>query len=79
MIQFFADFFQQIASFFSSVWQIVTYVFQELLQFFRTVGAGLKFVWSIITLVPPLYLGFGFALVLVLLIYLIIGRTAGGD
>lgn len=79
MIQFLSNFFEQIGQFFSSLWSILTYAFQELLQFFRTVGAGLRFVWSIITLVPPIYLGFGIALILVLIIYLIIGRTAGGD
>lgn len=79
MLDAIVSFFQQLGEFFTTVWNLVKFAFGELVQFFKMVGSALAFVWSIINIIPTIYLAFGVCLILVLIIYIIVGRTAGGD
>ena len=88
MLDAIVSFFQQLGEFFTTVWNLVKFAFGELVQFFKMVGSALSFIWSIINIIPTMrqayslptiYLAFGICLILVLIIYIIVGRTAGGD
>ena len=78
-MQIITDFFTSIGHFFSSFWDIVVYVFKELKALFILLKAGLQFWLDMLGTMPVVFLGFGVAMITVLLLYVIIGRTAGGD
>lgn len=79
MIDLLHSFFASIAEFFQTVWNFVSFIFGELIDFFRMVGSAVSFAFSIISFIPSIYLAFGIAMLLVLIIYIIVGRNAGGD
>lgn len=78
-MQVIIDFFTSIGEWFSNAWEIVKYVFQEIAEFFKMLKPGVDFFRSLLGSLPPIFLGFGIAMLLVLLLYVILGRTAGGD
>ena len=79
MIQLIQSFFESIGEFFSKIWDFIVMIWEELTQFFKILGPTIKFFQHMLTFLPGIYLGFGIALLVVLLLYIIIGRTAGGD
>lgn len=78
MIQFLQTFFQSIAEFFSKIWSFLTGIFDELAQFFRMLKPAMQFVLSLLKSLPAVYWLFGVAMILVLIVYLILGRESGG-
>lgn len=79
MLSTISTFFEGLASFFSRVWEIITFVFEELTQFFLIVKQSLVFFGKLIGSIPPVFTIFGIAMLVVLIVYVILGRTAGGD
>lgn len=79
MFEFLRNFADQIGQFFSKIWDILVFIFEELTQFFKLIKPAVNFFQTLLTSLPPVYLIFGIAILAVLIIYIIIGRTAGGD
>lgn len=79
MFEFFRNFADQIGQFFSKLWDIITFIFDELTQFFKMIKPAITFFQTLLTSLPPVFLGFGIAMLAVLIIYVVLGRTAGGD
>lgn len=79
MLQFLQDVFQQIAEFFTKVWDIITFIFDEITQFFKMIMPAVQFFVSLLVSLPPVFKVFGIAMISVLILYIILGRTAGGD
>lgn len=79
MFEFLRNFADQIGEFFSKLWEIITFIFDELTQFFKMIKPAITFFQTLLTSLPPVFLAFGIAMLAVLIIYVILGRTAGGD
>lgn len=79
MLEFLRSFFTSIGEFFSNIWNFLVFIWEEITQFFRMLSPALKFFQTLISTIHPLFLAFGLAMLVVLILYVIIGRTAGGD
>lgn len=79
MMQMIQSFFEAIGGFFTKVWDILTFVFNEITTFFKMLSPVLKFFQSLLSSIPPLFYAFGIAMLVVLILYVILGRNAGGD
>lgn len=79
MISFLQGFFQSIAEFFSNIWNILTFIFDEMTQFFLIVKQSIVFFHQVLGSLPTIFVVFGIAMLTVLIIYVVIGRNAGGD
>lgn len=79
MLQTITSFFESVGEFFTKVWDFLCFVFDEITQFFQILKPAIGFFQSLITNMHPVFLGFGTAMLVVLIIYTIIGRNAGGD
>ena len=79
MFELLRNFFVSVGDFFTKVWDILTFVFEEISQFFKMLSPALKFFQTLINTIHPLFLAFGLAMLVVLVLYIILGRTAGGD
>lgn len=79
MFDLIKSFFQSIGEFFSNIWEFLVFVWDELTQFFRMLKPAISFFQQLLSSIHPLFLAFGIAMLVVLLLYIIIGRTAGGD
>lgn len=79
MIDLIYSFFTSIGEFFSKIWDFITMIWEELTQFFKILSPALKFFQGLLSSLPPVFLAFGLAMLVVLVLYIIIGRTAGGD
>ena len=79
MIDLIRSFFVSVGEFFSNIWDALVFFFVELTQFFKMLSPALKFFQILLSTIHPIFLAFGVAMLVVLLIYIIIGRTAGGD
>lgn len=79
MVAFFTNFFTQIGDFFSKIWDFLVFIWEEITTFFKMISPALKFFTSMVTSLPPVFYFFGIAMLAVLILYVILGRTAGGD
>lgn len=79
MLQMIQSFFESIGEFFSRIWDFLTFVFNEITTFFKMLSPALKFFQSLLSSIPPLFYAFGIAMLIVLILYVILGRNAGGD
>lgn len=79
LLEFIQNVFQSIAEFFSKIWEILVFIFDELTQFFKMISPAIKFFQTLFTTLPPIFVVFGIAMLAVMIIYVILGRTAGGD
>lgn len=73
------DFFNSIGEFFNNVWDVIKYIFEQITEFFKMLKPGVDFFISLLSSLPPLFLGFGITMIIVLILYVVLGRTAGGD
>ena len=79
MVAFFESAFTAIGEFFTKVWDILVFIWDELTTFFRMIAPAIKFFTDMLQNLPSLFFYFGLAMLIVLVVYVIIGRTAGGD
>lgn len=79
MFDWIQNFLVSVGEFFSKIWQFLVFVWEELTQFFKILAPAVNFFSSLIRSIHPVFLAFGLAILVVLIVYIIIGRTAGGD
>lgn len=79
MFSFITELGQSIAEFFTNIWSFLTWVWDQITQFFKILAPALSFFQSLLSSIPPLFLAFAVAILVVLIIYIILGRNAGGD
>lgn len=79
MLQMIQSFFESIGEFFSKIWDFLVMIWEEITQFFKILAPALKFFQGLLSSLPPVFLAFGLAMLVVLILYVILGRTAGGD
>lgn len=79
MLEFLRSFFVSIGEFFSNIWSFLVFLWEEITQFFRILTPALIFFQNLISTIHPVFLSFGLAILVVLILYVIIGRNAGGD
>lgn len=79
MFQWLQDIFIRISDFFSAIWDFVQLAVSKIIELFSVVAKALNFGYEILRSLPSFYLIFGILLLSVLIIYIIIGRSAGGD
>ena len=79
MLQTLIDFFESLGEFFTKIWEFLCFIFDEVTQFFQILKPAIGFFQSLISNIHPVFFAFGTAMLIVLIIYTIIGRNAGGD
>lgn len=79
MLEMIQSFFTSVGEFFSKIWDFIVMIWEELTQFFKILSPALRFFQSLLSSLPPVFLAFGLAMLVVLILYVILGRTAGGD
>lgn len=79
MLDFLRSFFESVGEFFSNIWNFLVFIWEEITQFFRMLSPALKFFQMLISTIHPVFLAFGVGILVVLILYIIIGRNAGGD
>lgn len=79
MLEFINGVLESIANFFSRIWDIFGWLFSNITMFFKIIKPAINFFQSLLSTIPSVYFGFGLAMLVVLIIYVILGRQAGGD
>lgn len=79
MIAWLENIVRTITSFFQSIGDLITSIIDKFKQFFAFIAAAFEFVTSAFALIPSYYVAFGVIIVSVLVLFLILGRNAGGD
>lgn len=79
MFQWLQDIFVRLSDFFSAIWDFIQLAISKIIEFFQVVAKALTFGYEVITALPTFYLVFGILMLSVLIIYVILGRSAGGD
>lgn len=79
MIEFLRGFFDGISNFFTKIWEILTWLFEEITQLFKLFLPVMNFIRKLLGSLPPVFLVFGLAMIAILILYVVLGRQAGGD
>lgn len=79
MINLLHSFFESISEFFSNLWSILSFILEKITDTFMIIKQSIQFFTSLLGSIPSFFIFFGIATLLVLIVYVIIGRNAGGD
>lgn len=79
MIEWLKSIWDGISAFFDQVRTIVDVVIDKINEFITVIGSVMQFVWQCIEWIPPIFRVFLTISIIVLVLYLILGRNAGGD
>lgn len=79
MFQWLQDIFVRVSDFFSAIWEFIQLAISKIIEFFQVVAKALNFGYEILKILPSFYLIFGILMISVLIIYVVLGRSAGGD
>lgn len=79
MIQWISSIFDAISSFFANVGQVIDHIVSQITLFFSYIQSAVQFVGNAFLLIPTYYVVFGAIIIAILIIFLVLGRNAGGD
>lgn len=78
-MQFIIDFIDSISSMISGVWDFFGGLIQNFIQFFEYIGTAAKLAYNLVNSLPTWLSAFGLATVLISVIFMILGRSTGGQ
>lgn len=79
MISWLQGIFDSISNFFGMITDTINSIIDKMIEFFGYIGSAVDFVKGILNFLPSFYLVFAGIVLVVLVIYLILGRQSGGD
>ena len=79
MLQWFYVLFSSIFQFFSNIWQGLVWLWDQITQFFQIIKPAIHFFMVLVGSIPTFFYVFAVAILLVCIVYIILGRNAGGD
>lgn len=79
MIAWLENLFNTVYGFFSNIVSIINYIVDQIRLLFGYVQGAADFVKNAFLLIPSYYLVFGTIIIVVLIVFLVLGRNAGGD
>lgn len=78
-MQFIIDFIDSISSMISGLWDFFGGLIQNFIQFFEYIGTAAKLAYNLVNSLPTWLSAFGLATVLISVIFMILGRSTGGQ
>lgn len=78
MIEMLRTFIEGISNLINSIWSFLTGIFEKIVDFLKIIPQAISYVTGLIDGIPTVYKIFGIAMILVLVIYIILGRESGG-
>lgn len=78
-MDFLIDFVDSISSIFGAVWDFVTGLIDNFIQFFEYIGTAAKLAYNLVGSLPTWLSAFGLATVLISVIFMVLGRQTGGQ
>ncbi len=78
-MQFILDFIDSISSMFSAVWDFFGGLLDNFIQFFEYLGTAAKLAYNLVNSLPTWLSAFGLATVLISVIFMVLGRSTGGQ
>lgn len=78
-MEFLTDFIDGVAGFFVAIWSFFSGIVNNLMMLVEYIGLAVTTAYNLIATLPTWLQAFAFATILVAVLYLILGREAGGS
>lgn len=78
-MQFLIDFIDSISSMFQGIWDFVTGLIENFIQFFEYLGTAASLAYNLVGSLPTWLSAFGLATILISVIFMVLGRDTGGN